>query len=218
VRLLLYPALFATLSACSAVTLGSGPDVDGVHDRADNLDAFTDCDTEVVLALVNDPGTDADVLKEIGVHTQAANNVIAARNGDDGVPATADDRLFTSLLDLDDVPYVGPVAMEAFLDYGQRVCVGDASVEIGPDCTETRLLAWLNDPDTTFDDLAGIGLHTQAANNLVATRDGDDGVAGTPDDFVFTQYYPVLRAGKGTGEKGNGGHSDSLQPVSAMGK
>jgi hypothetical protein len=42
--------------------------------------------------------------------------------------------------------------------------------------------------------------------------------ASAGDDFVFTQYYPVLRAGKGTGEKGNGGHSDSLQPVSAMGK
>ena len=42
--------------------------------------------------------------------------------------------------------------------------------------------------------------------------------ASAGDDFLFTQYYPVLRAGKGTGEKGNGGHSDSLQPASAMGK
>lgn len=42
--------------------------------------------------------------------------------------------------------------------------------------------------------------------------------ASAGDDFVFTQYYPVLRGGKGTGEKGSGGHSDSLQPVAAMGK
>lgn len=30
------------------------------------------------------------------------------------------------------------------------------------------------------------------------------------DDFVFTQYYPVLRAGKGTGKKAVGGKLDSL--------
>jgi len=191
VRPLLYPALFAILSGCAAAALGSGSDVDGIHDRADNLDAFTDCNTDVVLALVNDPGTDADVLEEIDVHTQAANNVIASRNGEDGVPATADDHFFTSLPDLDDVPYVGPVAMEAFLGYGQRVCAGGTPVEIGPDCAETRLLAWLNDPDTTFDDLQDIDLQTLAATNLLATRNGDDGVAGTPDDFVFTTLAEV---------------------------
>jgi len=30
------------------------------------------------------------------------------------------------------------------------------------------------------------------------------------DDFVFTQYYPVLREGKAAGENASGGHSDSL--------
>ncbi len=30
------------------------------------------------------------------------------------------------------------------------------------------------------------------------------------DDFVFTQYYPVLRAGKGKGEKATGGHLSDL--------
>lgn len=30
------------------------------------------------------------------------------------------------------------------------------------------------------------------------------------DDFVFTQYYPVLRAGKGTGIKAVGGYDNSL--------
>ena len=34
------------------------------------------------------------------------------------------------------------------------------------------------------------------------------------DDFVFTQYYPVLRAGKGTGANAVGGTVDSLIPVS----
>jgi hypothetical protein len=30
------------------------------------------------------------------------------------------------------------------------------------------------------------------------------------DDFVFTQYYPVLSAGKGTGIKATGGHNSDL--------
>ncbi len=30
------------------------------------------------------------------------------------------------------------------------------------------------------------------------------------DDFVFTEYYPVLSAGKGTGEKATGGHESNL--------
>jgi len=34
--------------------------------------------------------------------------------------------------------------------------------------------------------------------------------ASAADDFVFTQYYPVLSAGKGTGEKATGGHLSNL--------
>lgn len=34
--------------------------------------------------------------------------------------------------------------------------------------------------------------------------------ASAGDDFVFTQYYPVLSAGKGTGEKAAGGHNADL--------
>ncbi|CZF78322.1 hypothetical protein GCE9029_00769 [Grimontia celer] len=35
--------------------------------------------------------------------------------------------------------------------------------------------------------------------------------AAAADDFVFTQYYPVLRAGKAKGEAATGGHSSSLK-------
>ena len=34
--------------------------------------------------------------------------------------------------------------------------------------------------------------------------------ASAADDFVFTQYYPVLREGKAAGEEATGGKSDSL--------
>ncbi|WP_394212069.1 cytochrome P460 family protein [Enterovibrio calviensis] len=35
--------------------------------------------------------------------------------------------------------------------------------------------------------------------------------AAAADDFVFTQYYPVLRAGKGSGKLATGGHSSTLK-------
>jgi hypothetical protein len=38
------------------------------------------------------------------------------------------------------------------------------------------------------------------------------------DDFVFTQYYPVLRAARQTGEMASGGHSDSLLPTPSKSK
>ena len=38
------------------------------------------------------------------------------------------------------------------------------------------------------------------------------------DDFVFTQYYPVLRAAKGTGEAGTGGKQDELKQPMSMGE
>jgi hypothetical protein len=36
--------------------------------------------------------------------------------------------------------------------------------------------------------------------------------AAAADDFVFTQYYPVLNQGKAMGNKASGGHADSLTP------
>ena len=36
------------------------------------------------------------------------------------------------------------------------------------------------------------------------------GAAAAADDWVFTQYYPVLRAGKAAGEDGTGGKRTAL--------
>ncbi|MGI9288108.1 MAG: cytochrome P460 family protein [Pseudomonadales bacterium] len=41
--------------------------------------------------------------------------------------------------------------------------------------------------------------------------------AAAADDFVFTQYYPVLRAGKATGEEGTGGKQSKLSRPLSMG-
>ena len=40
--------------------------------------------------------------------------------------------------------------------------------------------------------------------------------AAAADDFVFTQYYPILRAGKGSGEQGIGGMTGELKRILSM--
>jgi DNA uptake protein ComE-like DNA-binding protein len=65
-----------------------------------------------VLDLVNYPGTDFETLDvAAGLDKRAATNIIAHRNGADGIAPTGDDEPFTSLAELDAVPYVGPSAL-----------------------------------------------------------------------------------------------------------
>ncbi|MGR5501994.1 cytochrome P460 family protein [Vibrio sp. DNB22_10_4] len=51
---------------------------------------------------------------------------------------------------------------------------------------------------------------TETAKPFAAASCNACHAASAADDFVFTQYYPVLRAGKGTGKKASGGHNSDL--------
>jgi hypothetical protein len=53
----------------------------------------------------------------VGLTRSAARGIVAFRAGPDGVVMTADDRTFTSLRQLDDIPYVGPVSLRRLVDY-----------------------------------------------------------------------------------------------------
>ena len=71
-----------------------------------------------VLALVNYPGTDAALLDtQVGLDSRAAKNIIAHRNGPDGVSPSSDDVLFATLDDLDAIPYVGDSAFTKLTAY-----------------------------------------------------------------------------------------------------
>jgi hypothetical protein len=56
-----------------------------------------------------------------GVATNAANNIAAVRAGDDLELGTTDDTLFTTLAELDAVPYVGPLAFARMLAYARSL-------------------------------------------------------------------------------------------------
>ncbi len=71
-----------------------------------------------VLALIGDPATDVALLDvPVGLDRRAAENIVARRNGADGVVGTADDKPFRTIGALDAVPYVGPAAFQKLIAY-----------------------------------------------------------------------------------------------------
>lgn len=71
-----------------------------------------------LLAFLNAPETTHAVLDdEVPLDKRAADNLIAHRNGPDGVFGTADDDLFDDVAEVDDVPWVGPAALSKLVAY-----------------------------------------------------------------------------------------------------
>ena len=172
-----------------------------------------------LLAFVNDPGTTVEVLDlDVPLDRRAAANIVDWRDGQDDVEGTADDRPFRSVADLDAVPYVGPVALQTLLDYARA----EGWVERGAITRDAAILALVNDPATTFQILdVDVALDRRAAQNIVAARDGADGLAGTADDRPFASVaeldavpyvgpaaldaLAVYALANGYGEPGGGG-------------
>lgn len=112
-------AAFALVSACGPQGAAWG-EVDGAQDTSELALTLSPADTGLVLALVNDPATNVARLDEqVGLDHRAAVNILARRDGADGRAGTADDVPFTTLAQLDAVPYVGDVAFSKLLAYAQ---------------------------------------------------------------------------------------------------
>lgn len=97
------------------------------------------CAEESALSFVNDAATSADILKAKGVHTRAANNIIDTRDGADELAGTADDHLFNTIGDLDEVSQVGPAALESLLTIGSAECVDAVAIFSPQDYDESHL-------------------------------------------------------------------------------
>jgi len=121
--------LALALSAC-----GGDESPDGKLDPAapgGKADAYYgECEIRQVLAWVNDPEVSAGDLKEFGVHSRAANNIIDYRDGPDGIPGTADDDYFDDAQELDDVYYVGKVAFEQMVAAVEHRCGHTPTAEV----------------------------------------------------------------------------------------
>jgi|GEM_PF-488281 len=182
---ILFAAVVALGTACT-----SAPSVT-LDTEAESTDAVTlgDAEEQAVLAFVNDDACTVALLDDdVGLDSRAARNIIAEKAGEDGELGTADDETFASIAELDAVSYVGKSALEKLADYAMANGYGDGEVVV-PDASaqDQAVLLLVNDAATDVERLdVDAGLDARAARNIIAKRDGEDGVNGTADDFTFT--------------------------------
>jgi len=181
--------LFSTLLAFTSLACAagcSGSDDANVDSAAGNIAAGSP-EEAAVLALVNDPAVDQPLLDdEVGLDVRAATNIIAHRDGADAAVGTADDDLFDDIVELDDVSWVGPSALEDLLAYAQAhgyMPGTEAPSEAELDYVTLALANDLSVTETMLDD--DVALDSRAAGNIVAWRAGLDGLEGTADDRTF---------------------------------
>ena len=108
--------------ALSALSLSYAACDEGVFERHDGL--VQDYAPELtvlersILEFLNHPLTTAEVLDvEVGLDKRAARNLIAHRNGPDGLVDTHDDNLFNSMAEVDGVYWVGQMTLDSLEAY-----------------------------------------------------------------------------------------------------
>jgi len=105
------------LPICLLLTVGcTGVDGDQKDDSFGGKDAKSDgqystCQLAEVLKLVNESTSTTDKLKELDLSGEAAGAIVKHRNGPDDQPGTGDDDIFDDLDELDQVDYVGSLAL-----------------------------------------------------------------------------------------------------------
>lgn len=175
-RLLVLPLVL--VAACSGA-VGAG---DAISESSLTLPAT---DAARVLAFVNYPGTDVDVLDHaVGLDARAAANIAAQRNGADGVTPSADDRPFTTIAQLDAVPFVGDSALGKLQAYSEAHPAPAAETVEGVQLAgwQSQAVVWgVN--QASLADLDAL-LDRRAAQGLVATRPFSTVAAMGPVPYV----------------------------------
>ena len=140
--------LILALTGCMADSPDGADDVGVVPGgKADGSD-FSACELEAVPSWLNEGPSSQDI-RDAGVHTRAANNIAAARDGADGVFGTADDALFADIEAVDAVRYVGPVAIQQLVAASADRCdtpaAGGVEVIMSPNDYDASHLARLRE-------------------------------------------------------------------------
>lgn len=173
------------LRALSLITttcfLACGPIDDA--DLAVDLNSISAREGQAILDLLNTVETTFEHLDDDAkLDRRAAANLIAHRQGPDGLDATSDDDRFDDLEEVDAVPYVGAKALEQLIIYAQSL--GFTGAPKGD--RETLILAVANDPAVTLEILdKAVRLDVRAARGIHFHRLGSDGLLNTADDQRF---------------------------------
>lgn len=161
--------MLLVLLACNTdVQVAAAPDVQSTQTRL----GLNDADAQAILDFLNDCSTTLDVLDAVvGLDSDAATNLIEARNGPDGECGTADDTPFATLDEVDEVPQVGDRTIQDILSYVQSGESGSGSWEGVTFTAEEQeaVLEVVNDASlATLDE--DVGLASDAAANIVDAR------------------------------------------------
>ncbi|MDF1564486.1 MAG: hypothetical protein P1V51_15685 [Deltaproteobacteria bacterium] len=161
--------LFSSLLAASLLTACGTGTSEATLSRGQA--ALTGGDSELILTLVNDLGTDLALLDDAaGLDRRAAENILTHRAGADGFFPSEDDDLFETLAELDAVPYVGPSALDRLLALARTLDLPQAELVEGVDFSalEAGLVIWgVNNSSAEYLDDT-VGLDARAARNLAA--------------------------------------------------
>jgi len=156
-----------------AVGLGACA-LDGASQSESGAESLDGPASARVLALVNYPGTDVEVLDvKVGLDKRAAQQIVQRRDGADGMPVTGDDKPFATIADLDAVPYVGAASLSKLDAY---------AIAHPPPASETvegvPFLGWqveavvwgVNGAKDATELKSNLGLTISAASSLIAAR------------------------------------------------
>jgi hypothetical protein len=154
-------------------------------------------DARRVLELVNDPGTDVALLDDtVKLDARAAKNIIAHRNGGDGVAPSADDHPFASLDELDAIAYVGDSALSKLEAYANaHPPAAGATVEgVGFSGWQAAAVTWGVSRASLRELDVDVALDGRAAANIVAHAPYTTAAAIGPIAQVGPSALGALRA------------------------
>jgi hypothetical protein len=183
------------LVASSLLLPACALDADPTAQSSDYALGLSTTDTARVLALVNYAGTDLATLDDaIGLDARAAKGIADYRAGSDGVLATADDRYFADLAEVDAIPYVGDAAFQKLATYAaNHAAPADETVEgVSFRGWEAESVVWAVD-HLDVGALDAI-LDARAAKGLVAARPFTTVAAMGPVPYVGSSALASLHA------------------------
>jgi hypothetical protein len=130
--LALFLGALSTAACTAAEDSPDGENEDAIGEGKADGTTYSACELAAVVTLLND-GATVEQLEEAGVHTRAAENLVAHRDGADARFGTEDDDRFDDIEEVDAVRWVGPSAMRAL------VAINAARCEAQPDIwTDSR--------------------------------------------------------------------------------
>lgn len=148
---LLSAACAASLVGCMA---SQAEDSDSIDDqfvgdgKTDSGISEDSPEAVAVLRLVN--FASFQVLDDtIGLDVRAAHNIINFRSGDDDTAGTDDDETFTTLAELDAIPYIGPVAFDKLVAFSQSIDWASRHRDLGDGSVLDQYTGWVWHKATT---------------------------------------------------------------------